>query len=125
MSPLFLFNFNLQVSSFLNSFYPSIEFSVEVDGDKINFLNITVSIEEDDFMILFMMYSENPPPLTLLFMIFFLPHPTKVGRIGTTILLIGWLISPSLSDFEKEISIIKYIANKNKIWIDLDTTIRR
>ena len=35
---------------FLNGFYPSIEFAVEVGSERINFLDITISIQEGEFV---------------------------------------------------------------------------
>ena len=101
----------------------SIKFTVEIGGAKINFLDLTISISDNNECT----YDIYRKPTTTDITVHgssFCPLPHK---LVTYHYFMNRLVTTPLTPvaFKREVSIIKYIAKRNCIRIDLDNMIRR
>lgn len=99
-----------QFLDFINSLYPSIEFTLEIGGEKLNFLDLTITIEDDKYN--FEIYQKPTATDTTIHGSSFCPLSHKLAAYYY---FIHGLVLIPLSDeaFNKELLIIKHIAGKN------------
>ena len=114
--------------NYLNSLHPSINFTLEVGGSSINYLDLTISLTPHS-------HSHQLHPQ---FAIYRKPSNTGIfinglsfhhisHKLSAFLFLINRLLSIPLSklDFEKEKQCISDLARKNNIPIDVNKTINR
>ena len=107
---------------FMNSFYPSIKFTVEVGGNKINFLDLTITNVQNRFD--FGICRKTTATDILIHGSSFCSFPHKVAAFNSFIhRMVSLPLSPSA--FAKEASILRQLAHSNSININIDGFIRR
>lgn len=108
--------------SFINGFYASIEFTMEIGGNSLNFLDLTITITEGRFD--FGIYRKPTSTDLMIHGTSFCPLTHKIAGLNS---MIHRLATVPLSDeaFMREVSTIKHIASKNCIMVDIDGMIRK
>ena len=106
----------------LNSQFPAIKFTVEVGGDKINYLDLSISIHNGrhQFEIFrkptftdITIQGDSYCPLTYKFAAFY----SMIHRLLSVPL--------SSTSFQEEVNIIKHLAYVNHVNLDIDNVIRK
>lgn len=107
---------------FINKFYKSIEFTAEIGGPKINFLDLSISISTGKFT--FGVYRKPTSTDTLIHGSSFCPFPHKLSAFHYFIhRLVSLPLTPE--SYANEVSTIKQLAIVNKIDINVDGLIRK
>lgn len=107
---------------FLNSIYPSIKFTSEIGGSKINFLDLTISLLPDSYS--FSIYRKNTATDILINGSSFCPFPHKLAAFNY---YVHRLVTLPLSQeaYKEEASTLRHLASVNSINIDIDALIRK
>lgn len=108
--------------TFLNNLYPTIKFTLEIGGGEISFLDLRVSIEQNTHT--FGIFRKETSTDLTIHGSSYCPPSHKFAAFNC---MIHRLISVPLSshEFQKELSIIKHLANVNRVKINIDNIVRR
>lgn len=107
---------------FINSIYPTIEFTMEVGGTRINFLDLTINIEENKYT--FNIYRKPTATDATIHGSSLCPISHKIAAYNYYIhRLVSLPLTPEA--ITNETQLIKHLAKVNKIRIDIDGLIRR
>ena len=99
----------------LNSFYPSIIFTMEIGGQRIDFLDLIISILSDRYT--FEIYRKDTATDILIHGSSFCPSSHKVAAFNSYIHRLVPL-PLHIDAYNKEVSILKHLAIANSIKID-------
>jgi hypothetical protein len=120
--PKFLIFFKSHPLAFINGFYPPIQFTLEIGGPNINFLDLAIAIKnhKHDFEIF-----RKPTHTDLVIDGSSYHHPSH--RHAAILSMIHRLVCLPLPPraIAKETNIIKHIAEINNVDVDVDRIIRR
>jgi len=108
--------------TFINSLYPTIQFTLEIGGQKINFLDLTIELQNGRHC-----FDIFPKPTHTDTLISGSSYHPVAHKHAAFLSMIHRLLSVPLSttNFRNEVSTIKYLAKTNNINLDIDSLIRR
>jgi len=108
--------------SFINSLCPTVKFTLEVGGHTINFLDLTISIlnQQHSFKIF-----RKPTCTDITILNSSFHHPAHKNAAFMSMIHRLLTIPLSRQDFSNEVNTIKYLAYKNDVTLDIDDLIRK
>ena len=106
----------------LNTLYPTIKFTMEVGGNCINFLDLTISLCDNRHT--FSIYRKSTTTDTLIPGDSFTPYSYKLSAFAS---MAHRLVSISVSDiaYRHEISVMKYLAKLNNVHVDIEKLVHK
>ena len=106
----------------MNNKYQTIEFTLEIGGEEINFLDLSINIKNKVHE--FRIHKKPTATDTLINVGSFCPWSHKLAAVNNMIHRIT-RIPLNQQSFQKEVQIIKHLVKKNQLHVDVENMIKK